>query len=193
MKIISMAMILLLVSTTACSSIKENPGAATGAGVGAVTGAALGKAVGKSTGSAVVGGLLGGLAGGAVGHYGYDQKKDRNATMVDHPNQKSGVTVEKAEVSPKTVSPGAQVDLGMTYAVLTPGGAGAEVTETREITHNGQLVGNPQVQIRRADGTYTSDIPLTLPQNADRGEYRVTMTAKSAQGSDTKETTFTVQ
>lgn len=40
------------------------------------------------------------------------------------------------------------------------------VTEIREITHNGELVGKPEVPVERSGGTYASTVPLHLPPNA---------------------------
>ncbi len=187
-------LVVLVLLFTGCASMEQNPGTATGAGVGAAAGAAVGGAIGRSAGSAVLGGLLGGLAGGLIGHYYYDQKKNREDTQKTYPTGGGELMkIENVAVSPKTVSPGDQVNLDMTYALLTPSGKGTEVTETREILHNGTVVGNPQVRVQRADGTYTSDIPLKLPENAQKGDYTVKMSANSGQGSDTKVANFTVR
>ena len=95
--------------------------------------------------------------------------------------------------SPKTVKPGDLVDLRMTYAVLNPSkNADTKITEIREITHNGELVGKPEVTVSRTDGTYNSTVPLRLPANAPKGEYKVKTTIQSANAKDTREMRFTV-
>ncbi len=82
----------------------------------------------------------------------------------------------------------------MTYAVLNPSQkAQTQITETREIIHNGELVGKPEITVIRTDGTYRSSIPLRLPSNAPRGEYRVRTTVQSANAKDTREMYFQVQ
>lgn len=196
MKLISIPLVFLLVTAFGCSTVSENRGAATGAGVGAATGAAAGAIFGRSTGAAVIGGLLGALAGGAIGHYGYDQKQNRQETAKTlnyQPSSGNMIKVENVDVSPANVAPGAEVNLGMNYAVLTPSGtAETPITETREITHNGKIVGNPEVRVTRPDGTYTSTLPLQLPANAEKGEYKVRMTVKGPAGSDSRETAFRV-
>jgi len=183
---------------TSCASVpEEHKGAATGAGVGAATGAVLGAVVGRDVSSAVIGGLLGALVGGAIGHYYSDQKKTRNETASQYgyrSTQGNMLRLEEASVVPQTVSPGGTVEMKMTYAVLTP----AETTEVRviekrEIRHNGELVGNPEVTVTHKGGTYTSSIPLTLPADAKKGLYVVTNTVQSGTLSEQLQSAFTVR
>ncbi len=184
------------VAKSAENAVKENPGAAVGGGAGAATGAAAGAVIGKSAGAAVVGGLLGALAGGAIGHYAYDKRKDRQQTAQDLNFQPSKggnmIKVENASASPQTVKPGSEVNLITTYGLLTRSQSETPVTETWEITHDGKVVGNPQVHVNRPDGTYQARIPLRLPENATPGVYNVRSTVKTASGSDTKTTQFRV-
>ena len=173
---------------------QEHKGATVGAGVGAVAGAAIG---GSSPRGAIIGGLLGALIGGAVGHYGYDQRRDYQQTAQTYkdyqPTSGTRVYMEEVNVTPQSINPGGTVDLRSTYAVLTPSSdTQVPITETREITHNGSLVGNPQVNIQRSGGTFSSTIPLKLPDNAARGTYNVKTTIEASGSKDTRETTFTV-
>ncbi len=196
-KIIALVVIVAFAAmATGCSTMKENKGVATGAGVGAAAGAAVGQAIGRSTTATVIGGLLGALAGGIIGYYFYDQRKDREETVktFDYdPSKGDLIRVENISTSPQKVSPGESVNLKMDYAVLTPSGnSQTPVTEIREITHNGRTVGNPEVRVVRADGTYESNIPLQLPREADPGVYKVRMTVQTPRGSDSRETAFQV-
>jgi len=183
---------------TSCASVpEEHKGAATGAGVGAATGAVLGAVIGRDVSGAVIGGLLGALVGGVIGHYYSDQKKTRNETASQYgyrSTQGNMLRLEEASVVPQTVSPGSTVEMKMTYAVLTP----AETTEVRviekrEIRHNGELVGNPEVTVTHKGGTYTSSIPLTLPADAKKGLYVVTNTVQSGTLSEQLQSAFTVR
>ena len=190
--------VTLLSSLLSCGSLtwEENKGAAVGAGAGAATGAVAGALIGDTKG-AVIGGLLGALAGGAIGHYAYDQPRDREQTAQVYGYNESGgnvLTLEDVSSMPQTIRPGDSIDLRMTYAVLTPSqNAITRVTETREITYNGELVGNPQINVDRHDGTYTSTVPLRLPTNAKDGLYLVRATVQSEYGSDSMESSFTVR
>jgi uncharacterized membrane protein len=175
----------------------EHKGAATGAGIGAVAGSVLGAVIGDSTKSAVLGGLIGTLIGGAVGHYYYDQKRTGTETVDQYgydPLKGPMLRIEDAAIAPQIVSPGGRVDLRMTYAVLISETAPPlDLIEKWEIRNDGVLVGNPEVHVTRAAGTYTANIPLTLPGDAKKGFYIVTCTVKSDTVSDALKSSFTVK
>ena len=102
------------------------------------------------------------------------------------------VRIEESAVSPSRIDPGGTVNLATTYTILGAPGQEAQVTETREVLHNGQSQGSPQVTVMRPGGTYTSRVPLTLPANAERGAYTVRTVISSAGSTDTKESSFIV-
>lgn len=195
--IITGVLILFFMSLlSGCETMNENRGATTGAGVGAATGAVAGALIGKDTKSAVIGALAGALVGGAIGHYAYDQKKSREETQQTY-NYKSDygtmLTLEEVSSVPKSVYPGQTVELKMTYAILNPSSnVQTSITESRVITYNGRIVGSPEVRVTRADGTYSSSVPLHLPSNAARGTYVVKSQIQSDNAKDTREFTFTV-
>ena len=198
-KIIAVAAILMFVSAmVGCESIpQEHKGAAAGAGIGAAAGTLGGIVFGQGVGAAVAGGLIGALVGGVIGHYAYDKQKTQDQTAKEYnykPASGEMVTIESANASPATVAPGGKVDMNVRYAVLTPDPkAVVNVQEVREIRHNGALVGRPTVNVQREGGTYSSDIPLTLPADAKKGVYTVLTTVTISQASDSRETSFTVQ
>ena len=197
-KIISIVLIFALISFwSGCASIpEEHKGTTVGAGVGAATGAIAGALIGGSTKATVIGVLAGALVGGVIGHYAYDKRKTREETAKTY-NYKASygtmLTIEEASLSPQNVKSGEVVEIKMTYAVLNPSpGAKSTITEIREITYNGEPVGKPETRVERPDGTYTSTVPLRLPSNAKKGQYRVTTTVQSANVKDTKEISFWV-
>lgn len=197
-KIFSIFLIVAFVSAiSSCQTVpEEHKGAAVGAGVGAATGAATGAVLGKSTKAAVIGGLIGALLGGAVGHYTYDKQKTREQTAQTYnynASQGTILTIEEATFSPRSVRPGDVLEIKMTYAVLTPSpGTTIGVTEIREITHEGQLVGRPEVRVERSDGTFSSAVPIRLPTSAKKGLYRVKVMVEAGNVKDTKEMSFTI-
>jgi len=67
------------------------------------------------------------------------------------------------------------------------------VTEIREITYKGELVGRPEVKVEHADGTYTTTVPLQLPSSAQKGTYKVKAMVESQYAKDAREITFTVR
>jgi len=193
----SVVIITFITLLSGCQSIpQEHKGAATGAGVGAATGAVAGAVIGKSTKGAVIGALLGALVGGAIGHYAYDKKRTREETARTYNYKESHgkiLTIEEASSSPQTAHPGDVVEMKMTYAVLNPSAeAKTSITEIREVTYSGELVGKPEIRVERGDGTYTSTVPIRLPSDAKKGVYKVRTIVQSENTKDTKEISFTV-
>lgn len=192
---------IAFVSLTGCETLPtvsdEHKGAATGAGIGAATGAVLGAVVGKDAKGAVIGGLVGALVGGVIGHYYYDQRRSENDTAKKYgydASQGTLLKIEDAAATPRIAEPGGTVELKMTYAFLSDQkDVQHEVVEKREIRLGGELVGNPEVTMQRSGGTFTSSVPLTLPETAKKGLYIVTFKVKSGKVSDEMQTSFTVR
>ena len=187
--------VILTLALAGCETIpEEHKGAAVGTGAGAATGAAAGAILGDTKG-AVVGGLVGALVGGAIGHYGYDQQRDREETEELYNYEEdygTMLSIENTDVKPEYIYPGDSVDLEVTYALMNPRGV-TPVREIRQITHEGQLVGKPEVSVERSAGTYTSTVPLRLPESADRGLYEVTTIVESDTARDTRRSSFRVR
>jgi len=191
---------LFLVNIFGCASIpEEHKGAATGAGIGAATGVIAGGllgAHGAKTEMAILGGLAGALVGGAIGHYAVDQKRTAQETNSRYSYNSSDVSVRIEETSayPSSVNAGDKIDLRATYAVLgASSGSQVEVVEKREITHAGQVVGNPEVKVTRGGGTFQSVVPLYLSSDAKPGTYTVRTTIIAGNTSDSREATFKVR
>ena len=195
------AILTFLTGVFGCASLpEEHKGAATGAGVGAATGAVAGALLGSKgskTEMAILGGLAGALAGGLIGHYAYDQKRTKDETAKKYnydPSQGKLIRIEDVSVVPATVSPGDTIELKMTYALLGIGsGKEADITEIREIRYEGEIFGKPQINVSRADGTYSTSIPITLPYDAKKGKYNVITTVQSSYASDSKEVSFQIR
>ncbi len=201
-KIISVTLILtFLMGVFGCASVtEEHKGAATGAGIGAATGAVAGALLGSEgskTEMAILGGLVGALAGGAIGHYAYDQKRTKEETAKKYnydSSQGNMIRIENLSVAPTTAKPGDTVELKMTYALLGVGaGKQVNISEIREIRYEGEIFGKPQVNVSRADGTYVSSIPLTLPNDAKKGKYNIIATVQSPYAGDSKEASFQIK
>jgi len=193
---ILVVILTVTVGVSGCETIRENPKTATGAGVGTAGGAVVGGVVGRSATGVVVGGLLGALAGGAIGYYldHQDRTREQAASATDYSSSHGDlVRVERVDISPQRARPGGTVNLGATYTVLTPD-AGRQVTvrETREVRHDGLLVANPTTQATRANGTFTSTLPITLPPSARPGLYEVTTTVSMGDRTSHGVSSFTV-
>ena len=55
------------------------------------------------------------------------------------------------------------------------------------------MVANPTVNTQRANGTFTSTVPITLPSDAQKEIYDVTTTVAMGDRTARSMTTFTVQ
>ncbi|HEY5577015.1 MAG TPA: YMGG-like glycine zipper-containing protein [Deferrimonas sp.] len=202
-KIVSLAAIAALFVSilSGCAAqnggMREHQGAAIGAGTGAVGGAVVGGLLGGRRG-AVAGGLLGALAGGLVGNY-HDQREKNLAetrrAYTDYSAAKgTRLKIERVRTTPPTAAPGETVEIQLTYAVLTPReDVTVPVRESREILFNGIKVGEASIDIEREGGTWRSVVPITLPENARPGKYRVVASVESRTGGkDIEEITFRV-
>jgi hypothetical protein len=209
-KILALAIVLIFALALAGCQTESgyySPGRSAGAGAlgGAATGAAIGAIIGAATGAPATGAWVGAAAGGLLGGVGgYLYAQHRNSEIRSQqaaaqaynyqPSQGNVVSVDSATASPAAVSPGQQVDLGMQYTILTPSNAPVSVTLVREISLNGQMLGQPyQATVSNANGTFSDSVGYTLPNNATPGNYTVTSKVISSYGSDQRDAYFTVQ
>lgn len=190
-----------ILGTSGCMTVsEEHRGAATGAGLGGVTGAVAGAVIageGSRTKGALLGGLAGALLGGVIGNYTVDKKKTAQETSNKYayePSSGTVVRIETASAKPAAVHAGGTVNLETSYAVMSSSSENhIAITESREVTLNGELVGNPEVNVSHTPGTYTTSVPLILPTDAKKGKYRVITSIKTSAGKDSRESSFTVQ
>jgi outer membrane lipoprotein SlyB len=193
----------LLLLTSSCATEKQSQYTATGAGIGAVTGAALGAILGSFGGrageGAVIGSIFGGLAGASIGNNEYHMQRSEElaARQYDYDTARARtdlVRIEDAYADPKTVAPGDTVNLVSTFTVLTPYRRLALVHEVREVRNDvGEIIGRPEVTERREGGTWTSSMPLKIPESARPGRYRVTTIVETDSAGDTREFAFQVE
>jgi hypothetical protein len=206
-KLLALALVIILgVTLAGCA---ENgyysPAKSAGAGAlgGAATGAALGAIIGAATGSPATGAWVGAAAGGLVGAVGgYLYAEHRNSQTSSQaaaaqsygytPDRGNVVAIDNASVSPSVVGPGQQVNLGMTYTILTPDNYPTPVTLYREVRMGGSIVGEPyQTQVSNANGTFTDSVAYNVPTTP--GSYTVVSRVTTNMGTSEKVAYFTVQ
>jgi len=176
-------------------TIKGNPKTAAGAGAGAAGGALIGGLASGGTG-ALIGGLSGVLAGGVIGNLLDRQERARDATAATtaYTVEKGNlVRIEEVSLNPQAVRPGETLNVNVQYAIITPSGRDpVRVREVRQIYYQGELVGNPMIEIERLDGTYWSTLPIKLPASAAPGRYDVVVGVDMNGTLDRWEARFTV-
>ncbi|MFH0809197.1 MAG: glycine zipper domain-containing protein [Pseudomonadota bacterium] len=177
------------------SEVQKRPATATGAVLGGAGGATVGGLIGGTQG-AVIGGLLGALGGGVIGNYQEKQQAPRGQALADtgvQPGQQA-LSLQKVTARPQTVAPGGQVDIAMTYSLVTPQpNETATVREVRDLTYNGQTVGRMAVDRQRASGTWSTEVPVTLPETAAPGTYTVVASVNAEGMTDSQTSTFVVR
>jgi hypothetical protein len=176
-------------------AIKSNPKTAVGTGAGGAAGAPVDSLANGGAG-AVIGGLTGVLAGGAIGNSLDRQERTRDATAetVAYSEEKGNlVRIEEVSLSPQALRPGETVNIDVQYAIITRSGTEPiRVREIRHIYYQGDLVGNPVVEVQRLDGTYWSTLPIKLPPTATPGRYDVVVGVEMSGTLDRWEARFTI-
>jgi hypothetical protein len=208
-KILAVALVLLLsVSFMSCTtpSGTYSPGKSAGAGAlgGAAAGAAIGSIIGAATGSPATGAWVGAASGAIVGgiggalyarHMNQQMRSREMAAQQYNYSSSRGAVVDINEVrtTPSTVRPGQTVDIYTTYTILTPQDTPAQVTLYRQVTRNGQVVGQPHsVQASNQNGTYQDRVGFTVPRSAPPGTYTVNNRIASSYGTAERSAYFTV-
>ena len=197
------ALVTVIFLFSACATERQSEYTATGTGIGVVTGAALGAILGSFGGrageGAVIGSIFGGLAGASIGNNEYHLQRSeelaaRQYSYNEGQARQDLVRIEDAYASPKTVVPGDAVNLVSTFTVLTPYRRLALVHEVREVRNDaGEIIGKPEVTIRREGGTWTSSMPLKIPENARPGRYSVTTIVETDSAGDSRDFAFQVE
>ncbi len=192
----------LVLGGLGCATEQQSQYTATGAGVGAIGGGVLGGVIGSMSGHTgegiVIGAILGGLTGAAVGNAEYHQERSEQAAAQQYAynydqTRRDLLKIESVSVRPKVARPGDEVNISVTYTILTRPGYRTEVREVREIRHEGQLIGKPETSSVRRGGTWDSDMPITLPRDAEPGTYVVNTIIQTGNAGDQRETSFTVE
>jgi outer membrane protein OmpA-like peptidoglycan-associated protein len=90
----TLALVLLVVLVSAgCETMKENPKTTIGAGAGAAVGAGVGYAIGGGKGAAI-GAVVGGLAGGVIGHYMDKQEREFKQALAESQAREQAAIME---------------------------------------------------------------------------------------------------
>ncbi len=181
--IYGLCLVLIAQGLSGCAGMSEQEsGAVTGAGVGAVIGAITGGVAGGGWEGALIGAaagaLLGGIVGWQIGEYRARQVRDAQAAAAAYqytPQQGVTAKIDLTQATPNQLRPGDQVVLQTEYTVLAPPQQGrVRVKEVRTIYYNNQQLHQLEKTSQLASGTYVTEQPLILPNDALPGRYTVT-------------------
>ncbi len=190
-------------STDSSTGANVGKGAAGGAVLGAITGALLnpgnpwkGAAIGAAAGA-----LVGAIAG-FVWDYTSKQSKDYAQTQQDvqySPNQGDQVTVTKYSLDPGQAQPGQPININTTYYVMTPAAdSELNVKEVRYVKkYNPQTkayeeLGRENTSVTMKPGTRDGSGKITLPKDAEPGNYALGFGVAYKDKKDEKEVPVTI-
>lgn len=149
-----------------------------GAGIGAVAGAVIGGVAGGDRKSVLVGAALGAVAGAIIAHY-----QDKQTATRDEAERKYGAVkqdkleIDSSSLTPKDVMPGDKVESAVQYTALSANKAQQiKLTETRTLVNNKESVQLASREVTRAQGSHTSTMKFTLPQDVAKGNYTLVTT-----------------
>lgn len=172
-----------------------------GAGLGgAALGAGIGAIIGNQSGSQGEGALIGAVVGAASSLAIHDAKarrsKDGATTAREYghePEQGEMLTFEEAHVEPEVVRGGDMVEAFIQYALL---GAedGAQVTETRELRHEGNVIAQVSSKTySRYNGTWESSQQIRVSRHLKPGRYTIVQTVATARSTISGVSSFVIR
>jgi hypothetical protein len=121
----------------------------------------------------------------------------RDEAVKHHPYaaaQGQRLEVESASNTPTSVAPGGVLESLVTYTVIAPGAMETILlTATRTVIVDGEAIplGKPR-QWKSPQGTRTTSVKLTIPENMPKGDYKLITTISDGRVTRTAKTTFSV-
>jgi hypothetical protein len=195
----SALVLVLAVALAGCSTTE------TSTVTGALIGAGLGAVIGHQSGHAVEGALIGVVVGGAAGYVVGRTRTERLASAERTATAQNyraveglQVKVSDAAVAPNLASPGEDIDLNATLALMAPSTSQAITVRQRVALYKGnELVGNiVEDNFTLTPGTHRLTRRITLQKSFPSGRYTYVTHVKAISGNDiaegSSETSFTV-
>ena len=168
-------LVSLALAVAGCETMGESAGL--GGALGAGAGAIIGHQSGHTVEGALIGGALGALAGIVIHDIKAHQVRNAQQTAAQYnyaPAQGVKIYGESGNCTPGVIRPGQAVTTSVQYAVLGAPASGIQVTETRTLKQNGQIIKQVSSQdFMRTDGTWESTQQINFPGNAPAGSYEV--------------------
>lgn len=170
------------------------------AGAGAALGGALGAVIGHQSGhgweGAAIGAAVGGLAGYGIHKARARKVREEQATAQYYQYQPAqGVRVysEESTVAPNRVTKGQTVQASMEYAVLGAPESGITVVEKRVLKKDGEVLTELDTEsVTRTNGTWVSSMDIEVGNEVEPGNYEISQTLETPEGTFAKSSTFTV-
>jgi uncharacterized protein YcfJ len=152
-------------------------GAWTGVIIGGVVGGVLSNNKGKGV---VIGAATGAIIGGIVGHYRDKQIASRDEVIKRRGDSQAPgdlIEVEGGSIHPESVTAGATVESSVHYTALaSTEGQQIKLKETRTLEGSNGAVQLADREVTRVQGSHTSSIKFTMPNDFPKGSYTIVTT-----------------
>jgi hypothetical protein len=102
------------------------------------------------------------------------------------------VRIESARVSPGITHADEEIDLILTYVVLSHSDESVPVREIREVWLEDSLWKRIELQTERTGGSYRSTQSVRLPGNIEKGRYKAVYIVQTDYSRDLREAAFSV-
>lgn len=158
-----------------------------GAGIGALAGAVLGAATGGNTKSVLIGAALGAAAGAIIARYQDKQTATRAEAERKYGAVKQDkLVIDTSSLTPTDVRPGDKVESAVQYTALAANAAQQiKLTETRTLVSDKESVQLASREVTRPQGSHTSTMKFTLPQDITKGNYTLVTTVSDGKSKRT--------
>lgn len=187
-----LALVLTLaLAVTACSTVEQ----ATVAGV--LLGGGLGAVIGHQSGHAVEGAIIGAVVGGLAGYLVGSSRAERVASA-EETNRVHAyraveglqVKLENSSVTPSITTPGSDIDLNATLAVMAPtSDQKVQIRQRIAIYKGEQLIGSIlEDSFEVTPGTTRLSRRVSLQKDFARGRYTYVTHIRATAGSEMTET-----
>lgn len=180
----TLAVSMCCLQLTGCAGMSSTE---KGAGIGAIAGAVLGAAAGGNKKSALVGALLGAAAGAIIAHYQDKQTATRAEAERKYGTVKQNkLNIDASTLTPGNVTPGDKVESTVQYTALAANETQQfKITETRTLISDKESVQLSSREVARPQGSHTSTLKFTLPQDVAKGNYTLVTTVSDGKNKRT--------
>ena len=159
-------------------------GAWTGMIIGGVVGGVLSNNKGKGV---VIGAATGAIIGGVGGHYRDKQIAPRDEVIKRRGDSQAPgdvIEVDGGSINPESVTAGGTVESSVHYTALaSTEGQQIKLRETRTIEGSNGVVQLADREVTRAQGSHTSSIKFTMPNDFPKGDYTMVTTVSDGKQS----------
>ncbi len=122
------------------------------------------------------------------------QEREQAAAKANYcPTSGCVIRLDQLSLTPKRVSRGQSLRIGMVYTILTADDIGVPVTITRELLYQGKPLSKASSRnLRTPNGTFEQTVEMTLPPDSKPGTYTLRALISTGYGRDEKAIDFQV-